>query len=149
MYVPDKLDINIIKLLNINARTSFREIARELKVSLATIVKRIKRLESTGIIKGYIPLVDLELLNFDIQVVIGVKISHGKLIDVQKKLSKSNNVYQVYDVTGDWDSIIIAKVRNRAELNAFIKKMVATEFVERTNTSVVLNVVKDEKRAQL
>lgn len=149
MYKPDKLDIKIILSMNENARKSFREIARELNVSLATIANRVKRLEIEGIIKGYIPVIDLELLNFNFQVIISVKISKGKLMDIQKKLSKDPHVYDVFDVTGDWDSIIVAKFKNRAGLNAFIKKVASMEFIERTNTSVILNIVKEEKRAQL
>lgn len=149
MYELDNMDIKIIKSLNENARKSYREIAREHKVSLATIANRIKRLENKGIIKGYIPLIDLELLNYEFQVITGVKISHGKLLNVQKKLSKNPHVYYVFDVTGDWDLVLIAKFKNRTALNAFIKKITAMEFVERTNTSVILNIVKEEKRAQL
>ena len=149
MYMPDKLDIKIIKELNDNARKSFREIARELKVSLTTVSNRVKNMESEGIIKGYIPLIDLERLKFDFQVIVGVRISHGKLMDVQKRLSKDPHVYGVYDITGDWDSIIIAKFKNRTELNTFVKNMLSTEYVERTNTSVILNIVKEEKRAQI
>lgn len=149
MYELDNLDIKIIKSLNDNARKSYREIAREHKVSLGTIANRIKRLENKGIIKGYIPLIDLELLNYEFQVIIGVKISHGKLLNVLKKLSNNPHVYYVYDVTGDWDLVLIAKFKNRTALSAFIKKITAMEFVERTNTSVILNIVKEEKRAQL
>jgi DNA-binding Lrp family transcriptional regulator len=58
-------------------------------------------------------------------------------------------VYGVYDVTGDWDSIIIAKFKNRNELNNFVKNMLSIEYVERTNTSVILNIVKEEKKVQL
>lgn len=50
----------------------------------------------------------------------------------------------VYDTTGDFDSLIIAKFKNTNELNSFVKKLLAEEFVERTNTSLILNVVKDE-----
>lgn len=149
MYAPDELDFDIIRALNKSARQSYRELARRLTVSIATVSNRIKRLEAEGIIRGYFPDVDLERLGYDLQVVIGVRISHGRLIDVQKKLSKHPNVYGVYDITGDWDSIVLAKFRNRTELNAFIKRLVAMEHIERTNTQVVLNIVKDEKRAQL
>lgn len=145
----DKLDSDIIECLNWDARKSFREVAREIGISAGTAYNRIKRLESEGIIKGYIPIIDAGKAGFDLFVIIGVKIAHGKLLEVEKKLTRDLRVYGVYDVTGEWDSIILARFRNREELNGFIKSVLATEHVERTYTQVVLNVLKDEKRVIL
>ncbi len=118
-------------------------------MSLTTIANRVKKLESEGIIKGYIPLIDLDKLGYDLLTIIGVRIQHGKLMEVERKISKDPHVYEIYDTTGDWDSIIIARFRGRDELNSFIKNVLAEEHVERTITYIVLNVVKDEKRAQI
>lgn len=142
----DKLDSNIIECLNGDARKSFRDIAKELGISAGTAYNRIRKLEGDGVIKGYIPMIDAGKVGFDLFVIIGIKIAHGKLVEVEKKLTKDHRVYGVYDVTGEWDSIILARFRNREELNEFIKSVLATENVERTYTQVVLNVLKDEKR---
>ena len=63
-----------------------------------------------------------------------------------KKISKDNHISEMYDITGDWDSLIIAHFKDRKDLNRFIKKILSMEYVERTNTQVALNIVKDEKR---
>ena len=47
-----------MRLLNKDARMSFRRISRELKLSLTTVTTRVKKLEKEGIIKGYMPLID-------------------------------------------------------------------------------------------
>jgi DNA-binding Lrp family transcriptional regulator len=145
----DKLDLKIIEVLNQNARTSFREISRKLKISLTTVANRIKKLETEGIIKGYIPLIDLDKVGYSLLTIIGIRISRGRLMEVEKKISKNPHVYEIYDTTGDWDSIIIARFKNREELNTFIKRVLSVEHVERTMTWLVLNVVKDEKRAMI
>lgn len=145
----DNLDQKIINTLNENARRSFRDISRKLNISLTTVANRIKRLEDDGIIQGYIPLVNLDNLGYSLLVIIGIRISHGKLMEVEKKISKNPHVSEIYDTTGDWDSIIIARFKGRDELNKFIKGVLAVEHVERTMTYLVLNVVKDEKRAML
>ena len=145
----DKLDQKIIQVLNENARRSFRDISRKLNVSLTTVANRVKKLENDGIIKGYIPLINLDALGYNLLVIIGIRISRGKLIEVEKKISKNPHVFEIYDTTGDWDSIIIARFKGRDELNRFIKGVLSVEYVERTMTYLVLNVVKDEKRAML
>jgi len=142
----DRLDTTIIKSLNENARKSYREIARELKVSLSTIANRVKKMERTGIIEQYIPVVNLEKVGYDLTAIINVKLAHGKLIEVQKKISKDNHVGAVYDITGDWDSLVIAHFKDRRDLNGFIKRVLSMEHVEKSSTQIVLNIVKDEKR---
>lgn len=142
----DELDIDIIRCMNENARKSFRDMAKELDVSLSTISNRVHRMEDDGILMGYAPVLDAQKLGYDLSAVIGIRISKGKLLAVQKKIAGDHRVYGVYDVTGDWDSIITARFKNRAELDEFIKSLLILENIERTYTHIVLNTVKEEKR---
>src|SRR4030042_2008218 len=142
----DELDDKILGILNENARKSYREIARELNVSLTTVSNRIKKMEDEKIIERFIPLINQEKIGYDLTAVINVKISHGKLLEVQEKISKDKHVSYVYDITGEWDSLIIAHFKDRRDLNGFIKGVLSLENVEKTNTQIVLNIVKNEKR---
>ena len=92
------------------------------------------------------PIICPEKAGLDLTAVINLKITHGKLIETQKKISKDIHISAIYDITGEWDSVIIAHFKDRKDLNRFIKKILAMEHIERTNTQVALNIVKDEKR---
>ena len=142
----DKLDENIIKSLNQNGRKSLRTISKELKISLSTVSNRLKKLEEDRIILRYIPVICHEKAGLDLTAVINLKITHGKLMETQKEISKENHISAIYDITGEWDSVIIAHFKDRKDLNRFIKKILTMEHIERTNTQVALNIVKDEKR---
>ena len=142
----DEVDRKILRILNGNARKSFRDIAREMDLSLTTVSKRIRRMEVDKIIQGYAPILNPEKLGFDITAFIGVKILHGKIVETERALAKDPSVYTVFDSTGEWDAIIQARFHNRRELNDFVKKVLAHEFVEKTHTNLVLSVTKDEKR---
>ncbi len=142
----DELDIDILRSLNDNARKSFRDIAKELQVSLTTVSNRVKAMERHGVIQGYMPIIEPTKLGFDIMVVIGVKVVHGRIVETERDLAKDPAVFAVFDSTGDWDAIIMARFKNRGELNVFVKKVLDHENVDRTYTQVVLNVTKDEKR---
>jgi DNA-binding Lrp family transcriptional regulator len=142
----DDLDIEILRSLNDNARKSFRDIAKELQVSLTTVSNRVKAMEREGVIQGYIPVIESTKLGYDIMVVIGVKVVHGRIVETEKDLAKDSAVFAVFDSTGDWDAIIMARFKSRVELNLFVKKVLDHENVDRTYTQVVLNVTKDEKR---
>lgn len=142
----DDLDARIIKCLNVDGRKSLRDVARDMGVSTGTAYNRIRRLEASGIIKGYAPIVDAHAAGFDLTVIIGVRIAHGKLLEVERKVARDPRVFAVYDLTGEWDAMILARFRSREELNDFVKSTLSEEHVERTNTQLVLNTVKEETR---
>lgn len=145
----DDLDVRILRLLNADARNSFRDISREVDASISTVSNRIRRLEEDGFISGYVPLLNESKLGFDVLAVVGVKIHKGKLLEVQRRIAKDERVTHVYDVTGEWDSIVVVRLRTTRELDAFIKRLGSMEYVENTYTQVVLNVVKEERRVLL
>lgn len=142
----DELDKKIIRVMNQNARKSFREIAKEVGTSATAVINKVKKLENLGAIKGYIPVINAEYFGFDLIAIIALRISQGKLLETQRKISKDPQVAAVYDITGEWDSFIIAFFKGRDDLNRFIKKLLSLPYVDRTVTHLVLNVVKEERR---
>lgn len=140
----DNTDKNILNTLLQNARLSCREIAKIVGVSAVTVLKRIKSLEKQGSIKSYTAELDYEKLGYDISIIIKMRISKGRLIDVQKKIATHPNIFAVYDVTGAFDSIVIAKFKNRRRMDAFVKKIQTYEFIERTETMLILNTLKEK-----
>ncbi|TLZ72156.1 MAG: Lrp/AsnC family transcriptional regulator [Methanobacteriota archaeon] len=145
----DELDMRILRLLNADARKSYRDIAKEADASLSTVSNRVRKLEEEGVISGYVPVLNEARLGFDVLAVVGVKIHKGKLLEVQRRIAKDDRVTHVYDVTGEWDSIVVVRLRNTRDLDAFIKRLGSMEYVENTYTQVVLNVVKEERRVLL
>ena len=142
--VDDK-DRKIINALLEDSRLSFRQVAKKVGVSVATVMNRVRILEKEGIIKGYNAIVDYDKLGFDIDVIISINVSKGKLFQVEKRIATDENVIAVYDVTGDYDSVVIAKFKNRRMLDNFLKKIQTYDFVERTNTVVILNTIKENR----
>ena len=145
----DETDIDILRSLNDNARKSFRDIAKELHISLTTVSNRVKMLEKAGIIQGYIPVLNATKLGYDLTAIIGIKVIHGRIVETERDLAKDPAVYAVFDSTGDWDAIIMARFRNREELNDFVKRALDHENVDKTYTQVVLNITKDERRVRV
>lgn len=145
----DELDIKIISLLQKNARLSFREIARELDVAVGTVYNRIKKLEESGVIKGYAPVLDYEKLGFGLTALIGVKAQGRKIQEIERKIAEKSRAMMVYDITGEFDIFVIAKFRDREDMNRFVKWLLSLDGVEKTNTSVAMQVVKEEPRLSL
>ena len=142
----DELDRAILQELNIDARRSHREIAQRLKVAPTTVSNRVARLEHDGVIRGYVPLLDDELLGWDLFATIGIRISKGRLREVEERLARDPRAYAIYDVTGDFDALLIGRFRDRRDLDRFVKHALQDPQVERTSTQVVLNRVKEDRR---
>ena len=139
----DDVDRRILKVLEADARTSLRKIAEEVGVALGTVSNRVRRLESLGVIRGYTVLLDPDKSGWGLSVVIGLRIQKGRMINIQEKIAKDHRVYGVYDVTGDYDSMVLARANERDDLDDLIKRVASMEGIERSVTHLVLNTVKE------
>ncbi|HEX5186722.1 MAG TPA: Lrp/AsnC family transcriptional regulator [Nitrososphaeraceae archaeon] len=139
----DEIDIKILTKLVSDARLSYRSIAEQIGVSPPTVLARVEKLERNKIIKSYSALLDHEKLGYDLTAIIEVTAIKNKVGEVEKVLSKYENVCAIYDITGLTDMIIVAKFRNRKELSNFVKKELSIPSVQRTNTHLVFITVKE------
>ncbi|MBC8502856.1 MAG: Lrp/AsnC family transcriptional regulator [Nitrosopumilus sp.] len=142
----DNLDKKILKNLAADARQSARQLALKLEVSTVTILSRIKKLEKEEIILGYTATINHEKIGYSLTAVIEIMAKNDKVADIDKEISKFENVCGVYDVTGTTDTIIIAKFKERNELSTFVKGLAGIANVENTITHVVLNTAKENFR---
>ena len=140
----DEIDIKILTKLVSDARLSYRSIAEQIGVSPPTVLARVEKLERNKIIKSYSALLDHEKLGYDLTAIIEVTAIKNKVVEVEKVLSKYENVCAIYDITGLTDMIIVAKFRNRKELSDFVKKELSIPSVQRTNTHLVFITVKED-----
>ena len=139
-------DIELLRCLNQNGKASQRELATFTGTALGTVNSHIKSLEKEKIIKGYYAEVNPEKVGFNLTAIINLRITKGKIMDVQSSIAKHPRVFAVYDITGEWDSLVLARFKNREEMDEFIKTTLSQKNIERTSTSLVLNNVKEELR---
>lgn len=139
----DEKDLKILEVLQENSRLSFRRLAKKTGYSVATVMSRIKKLEEIGIIKKYTVEIDYSKLGLDFPVIIDVRVSKGKLFEVEEEIAKDPHVLAVYDITGDFDVAILAIFKTRKELDKFVKELQKMKYVERTYTKLILNIIKE------
>lgn len=141
----DDTDRLLLEALQEDARASHRELSRKTGIALATVNRRVKAMEEEGVILGYDVRVDPKVLGYDIAVVVGLRIEKGYLRPVQEAISKDPRVHSVLDVTGEWDGLVLARCRNRADLDDLAKTTLSAEHIQRTNTMIVLHEVLDHR----
>ena len=142
----DDVDRSILNELLRDSRRSYRSIARRVGVSVGTVLTRIRRLEKSGVIKGYSAVLDHEKLGYQLTVLAEITVSKGKLLEMEEAISRLPNTCAVYDVTGLTDAVVLAKFRSREELSKFTKNLLSMPFIDRSNTHVVLTTVKEDLR---
>ena len=148
MGLNDK-DSELLRCLNKNGKASQRELAGLTGLALGTVSNHLKSLEKNNIIRGYLPDINPEKVGFTLTSTINLRIAKGKIMEVQASIAKHPRVYAVYDITGEWDSLVLARFKDREEMDQFIKTVLSQKNIERTSTSLVLNNVKEEPRVML
>lgn len=131
-------DEKLLALLRENARRTTTELARALGLSRSTVHGRIKRLEQTGVIKGY-------TLEYGEEFESG-RISAHVLIQVDQKFTKRTyrelhgmpEIKSLYAISGDYDLIAMVQGETTEALSRILDRIADLEGVERTNSSVIL-----------
>ncbi len=137
----DTTDKDILAVLNKNSRLSYRQIAQKVGVSVATVLNRVRLLEKDDVIQGYTATLDYEKLGYDVSVMVNIRVSRGKLFEVERKIAADPHVVALYDVTGSFDAVVVARFKTRRMLDTFLKKIQTFEFIERTETVLILNEI--------
>ena len=142
----DDTDRAILEVLLEDARTSQRALARRVGIAQGTVLNRLRRLEEMNVIQGYSVILDPSAVGWSMTIMAGLRIVKGRMLDVQAQIAADPRVFAVYDVTGDWDSMVLARVKDRADLDDLTKTVFTLEGVARSYTHVVLNTVKEDGR---
>ncbi|MDT7900323.1 MAG: Lrp/AsnC family transcriptional regulator [Acidianus sp.] len=145
----DTIDRRLLIELLRDARSSLRRLSEEMNVSPATLHNRLTRLVQEGVIKGFTALIDYSKLGYTLSAVIMAKVDGKHLVEFEREVANADNVVAVYDVVGEYDVVLIAKFRSVEDLDAFLKQLLKNPKVERTYTSIVLNVVKEDPRVKI
>ncbi|MBI2005385.1 MAG: Lrp/AsnC family transcriptional regulator [Candidatus Aenigmarchaeota archaeon] len=145
----DEIDKKILKFLIWDARLSYREIARQAKLSTTTVIERLKKMKLNGVINGYSVNLDSKKLGYELSVIIELVAPKLSLLKTMEEVTELPNVYAVYHTTGDVDAIIIAKFRGVDELQKFLTDLYDKLDIQRSETRIVLNTVKEDFRVIL
>lgn len=125
----DKLDQKILKALQACGRKKNADLARELGVAPSTMLDRVRRLEDSGIVKGYRATIDPKLLNLNIQAFISVSLYRHDTQDIRKfeeGVRRIPYVRACYHLTGRLDYLLHVAVRDLAQLGSLIKNEIAS-----------------------
>ena len=132
----DKVDEKIIEYLKENARESFVDIGKKLKLSESAVRRRVKNLQGSGTIKKF--TLELGEENATSAIVLVSVDSATDTSKVSTKLTKLEGVKTVYEITGQYDITVIVSAATNAEINNSIDALRKISGVVDTNTVIIL-----------
>jgi Lrp/AsnC family leucine-responsive transcriptional regulator len=146
----DVVDLQIVALLQEDARHTQQEIARKVGLSQPTVADRIRKLEEAKVILGYTARVDPRKLGKDITAFIGVAIEHPKYFEAfARKVQALPEVLECHRVAGQESYLLKVRSDNTGTLDRLLVEGLRTiPGVTGTQTTIVLASTKEDAHAQ-
>ena len=142
----DKIDQNILNILQKDGRVSNVKLAQTINLSPTPCLERVKRLEKEGFIKGYVALLDSELLGAALVSFIEVSLERTTteaLDTFRSEIWKMEEVQECHMVAGGFDYLIKVRTRDMAHYRKFLgEKLSSLTSISSTHTYVVMEEVK-------
>ena len=140
----DDIDKAILRRLQEDARISFKEIAKEVGTSEATIFVRVKKLQKSGIIKAFRAIVNPQSVGKQVTAFALVKAEPRSYPKMLAQLASFEDICEIYDVTGAYYSILKMRTGTSEQLAQILDKIGEIEGVAGTETVIVLRTIKED-----
>jgi len=146
MPVLDKTDLQILKLLQQNARITIKEISENVHLSTTPVHERIKRMEESGVIKQYITLLNASKIGKGLMVICYVSLrQHSKNAGDKfiRSILEMNEVLECLTISGEFDFLLKVVAANMDEYYHFhVNKLSSIENVGNVQSVFVMGVIK-------
>ena len=135
----DSLDLALLRALTDSPKAGALELSRQLGVARGTVQARLQRLESSGVVTGYGPDVDLAAAGFGVQAFVTLEIAQGALEDVTAELAAMPGVLEAHATTGTGDVLCRVAARSHGELQQTLLQLGRSATVVRSTSVVALS----------
>ena len=145
----DKIDKKILEILQRNAKITNAQLSKEIGLSPAPTLERVRKLESKGIISGYNAKLDMSKIGLGVSTFVMVTLKgHNKknLVSFLDKIKDVNNVIECHHITGSADFILKVVSENIESYQELMLETVSEiEVTDSLQSMVILSTFKDSK----
>ena len=139
----DELDRTILNIIQLDARISNADIARQVNLAPSAVLERLRKLEERGFVRGFFAELDARKLGFGLTAFVLVRTDdrHGETAET---LAQMPEVLEVHHVAGEDCYLLKVKTHDAEELGVLLRERIGDlEHVHSTKTTVVLQTVKE------
>ena len=141
----DKMDRQILRLLQVDSSLSVSEVARKVGLSASPCWKRINRLQSDGIIKRKIAILDADILGFGLTAYVSIKTGEHSsewLEGFSKTVTKMPEVMEFHRMAGDVDYMLKVIVPDIQAFDDFYKRLIGTSSINEVTSRFSMETIK-------
>ncbi|MDY6931783.1 MAG: Lrp/AsnC family transcriptional regulator [Halobacteriota archaeon] len=140
----DELDKKIIRAFQQDSRQSFSKVAEKVGSSTATVSDRVKKLQNSGIIRGYTALLNTSMIGMTTLIAMVRMKPDYSITKAGEEISQLQEACCVHNVTGDFDILVSLKCFGYDECIKVIEKLKSVSGIERVDTHIVLKTMKEQ-----
>ncbi len=143
----DKIDLKILKILQENSKITNLDLSKNIGLSPAPTLERVKKLEQSGVIESYHAHVSAQAIGLNVKTFVLVSLAWQKENALQEFLEKIKNIKEItecYIITGEADFLIKIVCRDIPTYEQLLFKTLSQiEEIERLKTLMTLSTVKN------
>lgn len=140
----DSLDYQILSILKENARKKASDISKEIHLSVSTVIERIRKLESSGVIESYTIITNEHKIGNDLTALMEISLDHPRYnASFSERIMEHPNIISCYYLTGEFDYMVKITCRSSEHLEQIHKWVKDLEGVRATKTHFVLRNIKN------
>ena len=147
--VLDNVDLQILDIMQANARISNSDLAKELNMAPSAMLERVKKLEQKKVIKQYNTAIDPAAVQQKLLAFIFIKSKEGFTCctDIAQELAKLPEVQEVHHIAGEDCFLVKVRTADSASLMAFMRNSLQRiPNILSTKTTIVLETVKEQQQ---
>ncbi len=142
----DATDRKILRALQQNGRLSNQDLAQKVNLSPSPCLRRVKNLETSGVIQGYAAMVDQEAYGLPVTVFLRIRLDRHSQDSVQvfeARIQDINEVLECHLMAGDWDYLLRVIVASLADYESFMRRRIhKIPAIASVDSSFAFGVVK-------
>ena len=139
----DRIDAGIICCLTKDARMNASQISQQVNLSVSAVIERMKKMEASGLIRGYTAVIDERIAGYDVQALISIRLEHPKYNqEFARQMCSHERVMECFYITGDFDYMARISAGSTEELTKVLHDIKNIPGVSLTRTYVVLDNIK-------
>jgi len=145
----DKIDRKILEILQSNAKITNAQLSKDIGLSPAPTLERVKKLETSGIIKSYHAKLDTDRVGLGVHTFVQVSLKGHNKRNIDLFLNEINNIPEVIEchhITGSGDFILkIISHDIQSYQKLMLEKVSEIEVVDGLQSMIILSTFKDSK----
>ena len=140
----DDKDQKILDILMVSAREPASSISEKIGISVPTVIDRIRKLQDSGIIKGYTTIIDSKKIGLDVSAIITIiSESSSKYNLFIESAKKEKDIDKCFTTTGNGSHVLLVNTKNTESLEKLLRNIQQWPGVSRTETQIILTSYKN------